>query len=340
MVHFDPDAAAVPGSGIFGLPHGPDEAAVVLVPVPFDATVSYRSGTASGPAAILAASHQVDLFDTQTGKPYRHGIHMLEPEADLLELSRNARAAAAPVLTGDGDAAACAAAIAAVDRAGEEVNRRVAAAVGRIVDEGRIPGVVGGDHSVALGAIAAVAERHPGVGVLQFDAHADLRPAYQGFRWSHASVMHNALAEVDGLARLVQVGVRDVGEVEVEAIAASEGRVITHFDLDWRRRLAAGEPYAALCQEVVAALPDLVHVSFDIDGLDPSFCPNTGTPVPGGISFGEACLLLEAVQRSGRTIVGFDLTEVVPGPDGDEWDAAVGARVLYKLCGFALLSSR
>jgi agmatinase len=332
---FDPDAAAAPGSGVFGLPHSRDEAAVILIPAPFDATTSYRSGAAQGPAAILAASHQVDLFDLQTGRPYEAGIHWLEDDGGLQALSDEARQRAAAVQAGRPDADA----VAAVDEAGARVNAWVRATAERVWAEGKIAGVIGGDHSVAFGGIAAAAAARPGLGVLHIDAHADLRQAYQGFAWSHASIMHNVLAHLPGVARLVQVGVRDLGGGEMAAIASSGGRVVTHFDLDWARRLAAGEPFAELCREAVAALPEHVYVSFDIDGLDPAHCPHTGTPVPGGLSFLQACLLLETVHRSGRRIVGFDLTEVAPGPDGDEWDAAVGARVLYKLCGFALLGA-
>lgn len=336
MATFDPNAPAAEGSGIFGLDCPRADAAVVLVPVPFDATTSYRPGAADGPEAILAASHQVDLFDSQVGRPYSEGIHMLEPDSGLRELSRATREVARPVLdSGEADGVVSR----EVDRAGDRVNLWVTQQVTSALEQGAIPGVVGGDHSVPLGALRACGERGS-FGVLHIDAHADLREAYQGFRWSHASIMHNALREVPAIERLVQVGIRDLCEAEVASIEASGGRVVTHYDMDWQRRLAEGQAYLALCAEAVASLPQRVYVSFDVDGLDPSLCPHTGTPVPGGLSFGQACLLLEALQRSGREIIGFDLCEVAPGPDDDEWDAAVGARLLYKLCGFALLSRR
>jgi agmatinase len=338
MPDFDPNAAARPGSGVFGLPHGRDEAECVLVPVPFDATTSYRDGARDGPAAIRRASLQVDLFDLQTGRPYERGIHMLEADPRIAALCRSARAAAEPLIEQGGAGPGDEAAVELVDRAGAEVDAIVAREVAAICAAGKLPGVVGGDHSVPLGAIRAAAAHHGPIGVLHVDAHADLRRAYEGFRWSHASIMDNVLREVPDVVRISQVGIRDFCEEELERIRACEGRVVTWFELDWRRRLAAGERLLALCDEVVASLPERVWISFDIDGLDPALCPHTGTPVPGGLSFAEACLLLEAVQRGGRRIVGFDLNEVVPGPDGDEWDAAVGARLLYKLCGFALLT--
>jgi agmatinase len=146
--------------------------------------------------------------------------------------------------------------------------------------------------------------------------------------------MDNVLRKVPGVARLVQVGIRDLGAAEWQAIGDSGGRVICNLDLDWKRREASGERFLELCSAAVAPLPERVWVSFDVDGLDPALCPNTGTPVPGGLSFVQACLLLESLVESGRRIIGFDLCEVA----GEEWDAIVGARLLYKLCGFALLA--
>lgn len=336
MNRFDPDAAARPDSGIFGLPHDAAEARVLLLPVPYDATVSYRAGAAAAPAAILAASRQVELFDRQTGHPYRSGIHMRSADPMIAETSHRARRLALPIIAKGGAGKGDEEAVAEVEQAGEAVREHVFAAVSEIFDMGKIPGVVGGDHSVAFGAIEAAAARHEGIGLLQIDAHADLRPDFEGFRWSHACVMHKVMAELSGVERLAQVGVRDMGLVEQEAIEASAGRIVCNHDLDMQRRLAAGESFLSLCAEIIEPLPSNVWITFDIDGLDPTLCPHTGTPVPGGLSFSQACLLIEALADSGRRILGFDLCEVVPGPGDEDLDAIVAARVLYKLCGFAL----
>lgn len=336
MQDFDPNAAAKPGAGVFGLPCSEAESAIVLVPVPFAATVSYGGGAELGPAAIAAASAQVDLCDVQFGRAYERGIHMRAEDPVFLRLHERARPLCAGVIA-HGGRDADPAVIAEIDAIGAEVNTRVRSAVEAILAAGKVPGIVGGDHSVPLGAIAAVAARHPGVGILHLDAHADLRIAYEGFRWSHASIMDNVLREVPGVARIVQVGIRDFCEQELHAIQGSGGRVLTCFDQDAMRRRFRGEPFAALCDELVRALPREVYLSFDIDGLDPALCPHTGTPVPGGLQFAEAAHLVETVVRSGRRIVGFDLVEVAPG--ADEWDANVGARLLYKLCGAAIHSA-
>lgn len=335
MTKFDPDGAAIAGSGIFGLPHSEAEAAIVLVPVPFAATVSYGGGAELGPAAILAASRQVDLYDLEYGRIYEAGIHLRQEDPAIVADHAAARSAAQAVIARGGGHGQDSA-VQLVDAAGARVNAAVWSATAAVLAAGKIPGIVGGDHSVPYGAIAAAAAARPGLGILHFDAHADLRVAYEGFRWSHASIMDNVLRDVAGVQRLVQVGIRDFCAQELASIQDSGGRVMTHFDLDWHRRRFGGATFDLLCREAIEALPREVWISFDIDGLDPACCPHTGTPVPGGLQFAEAVHVIGMLARSGRKIVGFDLVEVAPGDD--EWDANVGARLLYKLCGAALLA--
>ena len=340
LAGFDPAGAAV-HDGIYGLPHTPDQARVVIVPVPWEPTTSYRRGTAKGPAAILAASRQVDLFDLDTGRPYEAGIAMLPEDVEIAAWNHDACALATPILEAGGHVEgepALQEALLRVNELSHRLNERVHATVKRHLDQGQIVGLVGGDHAAPFGAIRAHAERWPGLGVLHVDAHADLREAYEGFTFSHASILFNVARMLPEVGRVVQVGIRDLSEDEHAMIAGSGGRIVTFFDRDLAERAFAGEPFAKTLAAIVESLPEHVYISFDIDGLDPSFCPHTGTPVPGGLSFREAVALIGAVSRSGRTIVGFDLNEVAPGPDGDEWDANVGARLLYKLIGFALTS--
>jgi agmatinase len=336
---FDPSAAAQPGSGVFGLPHSEAEAAVVLVPVPFEATTSYGGGTARGPEAILEASRQVDLFDVETGRPYEAGIHMVEAPDEIAGLDRAGRAAAQPVIAAGGVIGGrpeLARAVAEVDDACERVNAWVEGRVTGLLAAGKRVGLVGGDHSTALGCIAAHARRYPGLGLLHVDAHADLRVAFEGFTFSHASIVYNAAERLPEISRIVQVGLRDLSEEEHAYAAASRGRVVQHHDADLARARFEGESWAAQARRIVEPLPRDVYVTFDVDGLDPTLCPHTGTPVPGGLSFQEAAFLLGAIVRSGRRVVGFDLVEVAPGPDGGEWDGNVGARLLYKLIGWML----
>jgi agmatinase len=336
---FDPNAAAALDSGIFGLPHSPEEARVVLIPVPWEATVSYGGGTSKGPEAILEASKQVDLFDIETGKPYEAGIALLPSPRDVAAWNETAKKLAAPVIEagGAGRDPSLAENLREVEALGERLNAWVEAEATRWIERGKLVGLVGGDHSAPFGTIAAHAKKYPGLGILHFDAHADLRDAYEGFRWSHASIMANVLDRVPGAARLVQVGIRDFCEEELDRIRSSNGRVKTFFDAELKSRLHDGETWAKIARSIVAELPQEVYVSFDIDGLDPALCPSTGTPVVSGLSFSEATRVLREVAASGRRIVGFDLNEVAPGPD-DEWDGNVGARLLYKMIGWALKS--
>jgi agmatinase len=334
---FDPDAAAAEGSGIYGLPHTPAEARVVILPVPFEATTSYGGGTSAGPRAIFEASRQVDLFDRETGHPYEAGIAMLDEAPQVAEWNAEAKRIAQSVIARGGvvdEETRRAAAI--VNDYGERLNEWVYAQTSALLGKEKIAVTLGGDHSVPFGAIRAHAERFPGLGILHLDAHADLRDAYEGFTWSHASIFHCVMTRIAGVARLVQVGVRDLGRAESAMIEASSGRIVTFFDADVAARKEEGTPFAAIADEIVSYLPDDVYLSWDIDGLDPTLCPGTGTPVPGGLSWNEAIGLLRAVVRAKKRIVGLDLCEVSPG--ATEWDANVGARLLYKMIGFALLS--
>src|SRR2546423_12626900 len=208
---FDPNAAASPDSGIFGLKDTPDSARLVPVQVPSEATASYGGGTSGGPAAILGASRQVDLWDLETGKPYEAGIAMLPEPAFPTPRTREP---------------------ADVNPISRQVNGWVHDTCAHWLARGKIVGTVGGDHSIAFGAIAAHAENYPGMGVLHFDAHADLRHEYEGFEHSHASIMDNVVRETQ-IERLVQVGVRDLceGEHDRDQSAGGPVRALLHAEL-------------------------------------------------------------------------------------------------------------
>ena len=332
---FDPDGPAPAESGIYGLPFSVEDSRVVVVPVPFEATTSYGGGTSKGPAAVLEASRQVDLFDQETGRPYAGGIAMLDVPRNVLRWNSAAKKQAAHVIEKGGvvdrltrDAAE------KVNDYGDRVNAWVYDETVALLRQGKLVVILGGDHSVPYGAIRAHAQKYPGLGILHLDAHADLRDAYEGFTWSHASIFNNVMRKIPGIERLVQVGVRDLGQAERKMIDASGGRIVTFYDAELASRKEEGTPFAKLADEIVAALPNDIYLSWDIDGLDPTLCPGTGTPVPGGLSWNEAIGLLRAIRRSGKRIVGLDLCEVSPGET--EWDANVGARLLYKMIGFAL----
>lgn len=339
---FDPNAASTADSGIFGLPYNLRESRLVYLPVPWEATTSYGGGTADGPAAILEASRQVDLFDGEVLRPYEVGLHCLPEPAGIRRRGRAAKRLARPIIARGGDIdgnPALRRNLAAVNAASDWLNDQVDRATTSLLAAGKIVGLIGGDHSTPFGALRAMARRHRSFGILQIDAHADLRDSFEGFRYSHASIMHNVLTRIPQVGRLVQVGIRDFCEEEHDFARAQGSRVRVFWDDELQRARHAGTPWRRTVDRIVRTLPREVWISFDIDGLDPRFCPHTGTPVPGGLDFAEAVALIAAVARSGRRIIGFDLNEVSPDPSGrSEWDANVGARLLYKLTAWTLVS--
>lgn len=337
--NFDPDGPGVDNGNYFGLPFGEKDASLVIISVPWDVTTSYGDGTSGAPEAIIDASLQVDLFDMHNHSGWRSGIATLPLDAEIAVSGAAMREQALKVIVhleagGSADEDYVKRKLRRVNTACSAMNDYVYDQSRRLLDAGKKVCVVGGDHSVPLGLIKALSEREPGFGILHIDAHADLREAYEGFTYSHASIMYNALKEADGIRSLVQVGIRDLGQEEYE-LAGSDGRIVMFDDYSLNDAKFRGENWSSVCDRIVAALPDKVYVSFDIDGLTPDNCPGTGTPVPGGLSFHEAVYLVNRVRGSGRDIIGFDLCEVSPSQDND-FDANVGARVLYKLCNIAL----
>lgn len=326
---FDPDEPH-PEGGLFGLPHG-EHALVQILPVPFEATASYGHGTADGPAAVRAASEQIDLFDLQTMEAWREGLHLVAPDPRVRPWNEAARRHVDALRDGLVEGEEAVAAREAVDRIGAQLATLVTEFTADQFDRGRIPGVLGGDHSVPLGAMVEAAARHPGLGVLHVDAHADLRVAYEGFRHSHASILHNVLEQAPGIETVCQVGLRDLGRAEWDRLR-SDPRLVPWTDVDLAEALHEGVGWRALCRRIVEPLPEQVWITFDIDGLDAALCPGTGTPVPGGLSWRQTLTLLEVLGRSGRRIIGFDLCEVGAG----DWDAIVGMRLLYKLGTWAI----
>jgi agmatinase len=338
MLNFNPNAAASKESGIFGLPFTVQEAQLVLLPVPWEVTTSYGGGTSLAPKAIFDASKQVDLFDLELGNFYEAGIAMLEISKEIEALNAIARKAAESVI--HESLADVKIALHTVNSSSLKLNDYVYTETKKLLLENKLVGIIGGDHSTPYGAICALLENYPDAGILHFDAHADLRNAYEGFEHSHASIMYNVITKTK-LKKLIQVGIRDFCEEEYNFIQEHSHRIKTFFDKELFEKKMQGVSWSSLCDEIIGHLPNEVYISFDIDGLDPRYCPHTGTPVPGGLDFQEAIYLIKKVTQSGRTIIGFDLNEVSPGNHStDEWDANVGARLLYKMCGYTLLGKR
>ena len=329
------------GAGFLGVNVHPNDAKLVLIPVSWEATTSYGGGTSKGPDVVIAASHQLDMEDAAFGKAFRVGITALAEDATIPKLNKRAKEAAQKVILACEQRTEAATDLRYVNDCSLQVNESVYTSAKQWLAKGKLVGLVGGDHSSPQGLIQALTETVPGgFGILHFDAHHDFRNAYEGFKYSHASIFYNVMTSYPQVTKITQVGIRDYSRDEREFMQNLGPRGECFYGRDLFRRKAEGETFKSVSADIVARLPQNVYVSFDIDGLDPSYCPSTGTPVPGGLSYEEACYSLEALASSGRRVVGFDLSEVAPAEDGNEWDANVGARLLYKLCGCLLRSQK
>jgi agmatinase len=344
LTNYDPNSVGNPENNIFGLPTNEEDSRLIIVPVPWEVTVSYGAGTARAPEAILKASYQVDLYDPEWPDAWKQGFYMRPPDKKVLMKSDYLRKEAElyiDYISRGEDVTAnqfMSKTLKEVNEGSAYLNNWVYEQTKALLDNGKLVGLLGGDHSTPLGFFKAIGEQHKEFGILQIDAHFDLRKAYEGFNYSHASIMYNALSSIPAISRIVQAGIRDYGSDEWEYAQNSNGRVVTYFDKDIRRRTYEGDTWKKIAEEIVGHLPDKVLISFDIDGLDRKLCPFTGTPVPGGFELEQVFYLFSKIMQCGKRIVGFDLNEVGIGGDTD-WDANVGARVLFKLCNLLVTSN-
>jgi agmatinase len=332
--------------GLFGLPFEVSESELVVIPVPWDVTTSFRDGSLEAPGVILEASWQIDLYNEDYKNTWQKGIALDKIPTKWKESSHELKKLRKKILRkafksqnttfntelfND---------YKNINYLSRLLNEWVEQRAEHHLEQGKIVGVLGGDHSAPLGLMVALSKMHDSFSVLQIDAHADLREKYEGFDFSHASIMFNAL-KISQIDQLIQVGVRDYCEEENNRINENPTRIKTFTDAYLKNLLFSGKTWASLVQEIIASLGNKVYISFDIDGLDPFLCPNTGTPVPGGLGFDQITFLLQELQKSNKQIIGFDLCEVSPGvTKNDGWDANVGMRILYHLCCRSLLSAK
>jgi agmatinase len=336
--NFDPSQPGLADESIFGLPFNADQSEIIIIPVPWEVTVSYGDGASLGPQTILNASFQVDLHHQEFPDLWKLGIYLdlneqttkwennstkykslAQPIIEALESGEVIESL--PTLQSDLDK---------INTICKDLKEEVKERVLYWIKKGKKVALLGGDHSTPLGYYEALATLNDDFGILHLDAHMDLRIAYEGFKYSHASIMYNAL-QIPQITKIVQVAIRDFCKQEVDVVTKQNGRVLVHTDIDLKAETFQGITWEQQCEKIIASLPQKVIISFDIDGLYQWYCPNTGTPVPGGFSFEQATYLLSKLANSGKEIIGFDLVEVAPGET--DWDGNVGARMLYHLCG-------
>lgn len=334
---FDPSQPGLADATIFGLPFSAAQSDIIIIPVPWEVTVSYGAGASEGPEAVLDASFQVDLNHQDFPGLWKLGMYYAEIPEKWKRDSDYYKALAQPIieaLEGGKDLKEYPSLLAdleSINAVCRDLHTQVKETVLHWMEQGKKVVLLGGDHSTPLGYYEALAAKHQDFGILHLDAHMDLRIAYEGFTYSHASIMYNAL-QIPQISKIVQVGIRDFCEQEVDVVNQQNGRIIVHTDSDLKAAGFEGKTWQQQCEAIIAALPQKVTISFDIDGMYPWYCPNTGTPVPGGFSFEQAAYLFNKLAESGKEIIGFDLVEVAPG-ENDDWDGNVGARMLFHMCG-------
>ncbi len=267
------------------------KARFVVVPVPFDSATSYKSGARDGPQQILLASPQLEFYDEETGtEPWKYGIHTINPVEPVLSF--------------------------------ELMAQKIKQVVSTVLKEKKIPVLIGGDHSVSIGAIEAIAERYDKkINIIQFDAHTDLRDEYQGSAYSHACVIRR----VWGLGNVIQVGIRSVPKEDIEFLASHDRPPI------WARDV--NEDRASALQRLISMLkPWPCYVTIDLDCFDPSIMPGVGTPEPGGLLWWDMLAFLKTIVRH-SSVCGFDVVELCPLP-GYHACEFTSARLIYKFLSY------
>jgi len=333
---FDPSGVGN-SSSLFGFPYSSSEAWLVVLPVPWDVTVSYGVGTSNAPATIREASSQLDFMLPGLRNPWKLPVVMETIPEEVLQKSVELRKPVSNYLdqlekgqtTTNSNQL-----VNQINEASEWLNDLVFEQAKTLLNDGKQVAVVGGDHSVPYGLYRALGTKYDQFAILQIDAHMDLRNSYEGFRFSHASIMYEAV-QLPAVSRLVQIGIRDFSPEEAAHVADRQEKIFTYFDQDLQEKILSGSNWMEQVEAILEDLPEHVHISLDVDGLEPSLCPTTGTPVPGGLTYNQVLLLVRQLVNSGRTIIGFDLCEVGPGSPGRvNTDALVGARLLYYLCSW------
>jgi len=307
---------------IFGTPVNYIKSKIVILPIPFDGTSSYRKYSQNAPYKILEASNQVDLFDIDFGNLYRRNVYMEKISPLIIKINNYILSIQKKFFTSFDSA--------------EKINSIMSANNNFIykwtlnaLNADKIPILLGGEHSIIFGAIQACFNVYKSreLSILHFDAHSDMRLNYDGFNYSHASIINNIQNRISTPKRIIQVGIRDVSYSEYKQIQLSN-EIYSFLDKDIRKYKLLGS-FDVLSEDIIEKLGDLIYITIDIDGLDIPYCSNTGTPVPGGLNFDHIIHILSNIKKKKKRIIGADICET----SSSTLDSIVSMRLLYKLTG-------
>lgn len=325
---FDPNGIGIENGNFIGLPFDFDTSDIIIYPVPWDVTTSFSDGTSNSYYNILKASYQLDLFLEDIPNFWKRGIYFMPPNPELKKLNQTLRKKAKSHIESlESNKSPNIEVLKLINKECEKLNNFIQKTTLDIINKNKKLVLLGGDHSSPFGYIKALSTLHENFGILQIDAHCDLRKSYEGFEYSHASIFDNVLDKIPEVKQLTQIGIRDYCEEEAIRISKEE-RIKVFTNQKIRKELFNGTNWNKIVEEIIYTLPEYIYISFDIDGLNPNLCPNTGTPVPGGFSFNEILFLIYELRKSNKTIIGIDLCEVA---GEGKWDGNVAARLLYRL---------
>ena len=311
---------------------------IILTPIPFEATVSNGWGTSKSFPKIIKNSEQIDFINPFISNNQQHKNNILCNDIfynDYLEFSKHYQElinnGIRPNYWGnkiDNEE------LDYINKGLEKIHNGVKNYFKENIDKNKTFGIIGGEHSVSLGYISALCEiQKKTISILHIDAHSDLREHYEGVKYSHASVMRNVLEKNEQkIRKLVQVGVRDTCEEEIDFICDNR-KIVKFSDEFLTNNLFEGRNYEDICDQIIGSLhSDNIYISIDVDGLDPSLCPMTGTPIPGGLQYNQLLYLLSNLSKHNRKIIGFDVVEVGNG----DWDALVASKIIYFMSNLIL----
>lgn len=338
---FDPNTITPDNGNYFGISLEPEKSALVLISAPWDATSSLYSGCSYAPDAIIEMSRFVDFYEPMAPNSWRKGIATVPIDYSIQDLSHRLRSDAERVTKLHDefglsviDNLMYERRLKRVNEGSVDVNFILYKQVKQWLEQNKIVGLVGGDQSVSYSIIKAMGYRYEHLGIIQIDTRCDMHEAYQGFEFSHASTMFNVMRDVPNIDQLAVVGVQEFSPIEWER-AASDKRIRLFTAQDMWAQQFEGKTWSAQVDDIISTMPQNVYITLDINALQCDCSPGTGRINGGGLTLFQAIYLMDRVITSGRSIVGFDITEVVPNMENKR-DILAVARLLFKMCSIAL----